>query len=290
MKIRISTSLHISFVIFLVIVCFGFVNASFAQDESKLAKQSQNPIANLISVPFENWFYFNLGPENSTAYSMIAKPVYPVSLKNVNLINRFIVPVTYFEGQDITVKTDEDTDLGDSTFTVSIDDEFGLGNIQYQAFFTPAQPGKVLWGAGPVIEFPTHTSEALGSDNWSAGPALVVLAMPGKWVVGGLAQHIWNFAGPSEESYISKSTFQYFVNYNFAKGWYLTTTPTMSADWSAESSKDIWTVPVGGGIGHLKKFGKLPIDFKFQAYYNIEKPKHGPEWSSMFSFKFLLPK
>ena len=263
--------------------------AAFAQDESNLAKQSQNPIANLISIPVENWFYFNIGPENSTAYSLMAKPVYPMSLKNVNLINRLIVPVIYLEGQDFTVETD-DVGLGDSTFTVSIDDEFGLGNIQYQAFFTPAQPGKVLWGAGPVVEFPTHTSETLGSDNWSAGPAFVVLTMPGKWVLGALAQHIWNFAGPSEESYISKSTFQYFINYNIANGWYLTTTPTMTANWAAESSKDIWTVPVGGGIGRLMKVGKLPIDFKLQAYYNVEKPKHGAEWSTMFAFKFLLPK
>ncbi len=254
-----------------------------------MAKQSQNPVANLISVPFENWLYYNVGPENETVYSLMVKPVYPVSFKNINLINRLILPVIYLEGQDVTVDTN-DVGIGAGTQTVSTDDAFGLSNIQYQAFLSPAKAGKIIWGAGMAMEIPTHTKEALGSDNWSAGPAFVALAMPGKWVLGGLVQHLWNFAGPSDEPSLSKSTFQYFINYNITNGWYLTTTPTIAANWTAKSSKDIWTVPVGGGIGRLMKVGKLPVDFKLQAYYNIEKSNYGPEWTSMFAFKFLFPK
>ena len=41
-------------------------------------------------------------------------------------------------------------------------DKFGLGNIQYQGFVSPAQPGQVIWGVGPVFELPTNTDDDLG--------------------------------------------------------------------------------------------------------------------------------
>jgi len=57
--------------------------------------------------------------------------------------------------------------------------EFGLGNFTYQAFFSPATPGKVIWAVGPALVFPTNTDERLGGDKWSAGPVAVALAKPG---------------------------------------------------------------------------------------------------------------
>ena len=113
--------------------------------------------------------------------------------------------------------------------------------------------------------------------------------MPGKWVVGCLAQNIWSFKEDDEEPDVNKFTFQYFVNYNLSKGWYLTMTPTITANWEADSGEK-WTVPVGGGVGRLVRFGKQPVDFKLQTYWNAEHPDNGPEWSIMFSVKFLFPK
>ena len=113
--------------------------------------------------------------------------------------------------------------------------------------------------------------------------------MPGNWVVGGLIQNIWSFAGPSDAPDVNKFTFQYFVNYNLSNGWYLTSTPVMTADWE-KSSGEQWTIPLGGGIGKLARFGKQPVDFKLQAFGNVEKPEGGPEWSLQFAVKFLFPK
>ena len=166
--------------------------------------------------------------------------------------------------------------------------ESGLGNIQYQGFLTPAAPGKVIWGLGPVLEMPTNTND-LGSDKWSAGPAAVVLTMPGNWVLGMLAQNIWSFAGSSDAADVRKFTFQYFINYNLSAGWYLTSTPIITADWEKPSDQR-WTVPFGGGIGKLARFGKQPVDFKLQGFGNVEKPDGGPEWSLQFAVKFLFPK
>lgn len=101
---------------------------------------------------------------------------------------------------------------------------------------------------GPVFEFPTHTKDELGSDKFSAGAAAVVLSMPGDWVLGILAQNLWSVDGDSQAADINKFTFQYFINYNLDNGWYLTTSPTITADWEANSS-DRWSVPWGGGVG-----------------------------------------
>ena len=64
---------------------------------------------------------------------------------------------------------------------------------------------------------------------------------------------------------------QPFVNFNLPHGWYLTSSPIMTANWEAGSG-DKWTVPVGGGVGKLFKLGKLPINTSLQAYYNAERP------------------
>ena len=252
-----------------------------ATGQEDLAKKSQNPVGNMISVPIEYWHHDGIAG-GASADAMILKPVYPTRIGNVNLINRFIIP---YLGIDARAGNE---DLGDISIPGSTSRESGLGNIQYQGFFTPADPGKAIWGLGPVFELPTNTS-GLGSDKWSAGPAAVILAMPGKWVVGGLMQNMWSFSGPSDEPDVNKFTFQYFLNYNISNGWYLTSSPIMTADWEKPSGNQ-WTVPVGGGFGKLVRFGKLPVDFKVQAFTNVEKPTGGPDWSLMFAMKFLFPK
>ncbi len=101
--------------------------------------------------------------------------------------------------------------------------------------------------------------------------------------------NIWDFAGSSGEPDINKFTFQYFVNYNLPDGWYLTSAPVITADWEADSS-DRWTVPVGGGVGRLMRFGKQPVDLRLAGYWNAEAPEFGPDWNLQFTVKFLFPK
>ena len=257
--------------------------------DQQLAKQSQNPIGNLISVPFQNNGYFGIGPSDSSAYVLNIQPVYPVTFGNVNLINRMTLPVIGLQGQD-QAPPDRELDMGEiGPLSDVTESQFGLGDITYQAFFGPAKPGKAIWGVGPAIVLPTATNSKLGSDKWSAGLAAVALAMPGKWVVGGLVQNVWSFAGDSNAKDVSKFLFQYFVNYNLEKGWYLTSTPIMTANWEASSGNQ-WTVPLGGGLGRLVKFGKQPVDFKLQAFWNAVKPDMGPDWSLQFQVKLLFPK
>jgi len=258
--------------VIVILLLLAMLTAVPAWTQEDLAKQSQNPVGDIISVPFENNTSFGVGQEDAVVNTLNLKPVYPVNIGKMNLINRFILPVTYQEER-----------------TAGEGSEFGLGNFTYQAFLSPAQPSGVIWGVGPAFVFPTNTNDRLGADKWSAGPAFVALAKPGPWLVGGLVQNIWSYAGDDDAPDVNFFSFQYFINYNFKSGWYLSSTPTITADWEADSS-DCWTVPVGGGIGKLVRFDKLPVDIKAQAFWYAEKPDGAADWTLQLQFKLLFPK
>ena len=246
-----------------------------AARQAELAKQSQNPVANMISVPLEFWY--NDG-ENGHAFTVIAKPVIPASLGKINLINRFILPFVSVDG----AMQPPDQPIDGPVVNAS-----GLANITYQGFLSPAQPGKVVWGLGAALEMPTATDDQLGADRWSAGPSALVLTMPGDWVLAVLVQNVWDFAGSGDET-VNRLTLQPIASLNLDKGWYLTSAPVITANWDAET-ENRWTVPIGAGVGKLHRFGKQPVDFKLVYYYNVEKPTVGADWSLLFSVKLLFP-
>jgi hypothetical protein len=101
--------------------------------------------------------------------------------------------------------------------------------------------------------------------------------------------HVWSYAGDDDEDNVNFSSLQYFVNYNFESGWYLTSTPTITANWAADSA-DRWTVPFGGGAGRLIKVGNQPIDLKGQVFWNADKPEGASDVAFQFQVKFLFPK
>ena len=66
-------------------------------------------------------------------------------------------------------------------------------------------------------------------------------------------------------------TLQPFLNYNLPQGWYLTTSPLITANWDADDNNR-WTLPIGGGIGRIFKIGRQPINANLTAYYNVLTP------------------
>ncbi len=245
---------------------------SLAQADQDLAKASQNPIGNLISLPFENNTSFDVGPEDAIVNTLNIKPVYPASVGSWTLINRGILPITY-QGERFP---------GEGS-------EFGLGDFTYQGFFSPPASGKLMWGIGPALILPTATDDRLGTEKWSGGAALVALGTPGPWMVGALVSNVWSFAGDDDAADVDLFSLQYFVNFNFDSGWYLTSTPTMTADWNADSDER-WTIPVGGGFGKLVRVGAMPLDMKLQGFWNVEKPSYAGDWTLQFQIKMLFPK
>ena len=274
-------------VFLIVLLFFAAGNKLWAQEETKeqsqepvlsqeqeLAKKAQNPIANMISLPLQNNTNFGIGEYDRSQNVLNVQPVIPASLGNWNLINRFIAPIIW---QPDVLQEDGTT--------------FGLGDIVYQGFFTPAKSGKVTWGVGPVLIFPTATDPELGSEKWSAGPAAIVVAFVNKWVLGGVIYNAWSYAGNSDRADVNAGVFQYFINYNLPKAWYLTSAPIISVNWNAQED-DQWIVPFGGGAGKIFGIGKQKFNGQVSAYYNAVKPAtmDGPDWSMRFQLVFLFPK
>ena len=259
-------------------------SASAQSDKSDLAKMSQNPIGNIVSLPFQNNTSFGIGPDDKVSNVLNIQPVYPTSLGSKwNLINRAIVPVVY--RQEVIPGTGS---------------AFGLGDISYTGFFSPADPGKLIWGVGPSFLFPTATESRWSSDKWSAGAGAIALTMPGNWVLGGLVSNVWSFAGDDDAADVNQMSFQVIANYNLSDGWYLSSTPVIIANWEAPSSNR-WTIPIGGGVGKIMKWGNQNVDLKVQGYYNLKKPNplagqgvnldnQGETWTLTIQLKLLFPK
>ncbi len=249
------------------------------EDETaELARAVQNPVADLISVPFQNNTNFEFGPREKTQNVLNIQPVIPVNItEDWLMITRTIVPV-----------------ISQPEFTQDDDREFGLGDSLFSAFLSPKKRdwwlGNWLWGVGPAILLPTRTNDRLGVGEWGAGPTAVFLTFPGRWVIGSLVSNVWSFHENHEEDRVNLFTWQPFINYNFDGGWYLTTSPIITANWEADSN-NTWTVPVGGGGGRVFRIGKQPVNCSLQGFYNVEKPDDiGPDWSIRFQFQLLFPK
>jgi hypothetical protein len=143
-----------------------------------LAKLAQNPVGNLISVPFQNNTNLNYGPEGGTQNILNLQPVITVSVDDDwNVITRTIVPVIWMP--DLGPGRDATSGIGDTTFT---------------AFVSPPKPGHWIWGAGPVLQLPTHTEQELGKGNRGLGPSFVVLSLEhgSPWVYGVLVNNVWS--------------------------------------------------------------------------------------------------
>ncbi len=256
-------------------------NLALAADEeesaTELAKKTQNPVADLISVPFQNNFFFNTGSKNATVYVLDVEPVIPINLsKDWNLITRTIVPII-----NQPSLFPEPSKLADSAF--------GLGDINPTLFLSPRGSGKFLWGLGPTFTIPTATDSKLGNGEFTLGPAGVAVLMEGPWVLGVLANQQWSVAGWGDKS-VSQFLIQPFVNYNLGDGWYVKSSPIITANWKNDSG-DKWTVPVGAGVGKLFKLGKLPINTSLEGFYNAQKTSSdAPDWQLQFQVQFLLPK
>ena len=164
--------------------------------------------------------------------------------------------------------------------------KFGIGDLLYQGYLSPAKPGKLIWGLGPAALLPTGADE-FTTDRWSLGPTAVALATPGHFVLGLLGTQIWS-VDDSNDPDVSLFTLQYFINYNMPDGWYLTSTPIISANWE-EDSNNRWTVPVGGGMGRVFKIGNQSINARLQAYRSLERPDGAPKWSIQAQLTFLFP-
>lgn len=268
----------------LTAVVFGSTGLAAAQEKEKggggdLAAAAQNPVGAMYSLPFK--FTSDFGAPDGSAYVLNIQPVIPVTVGNWNLISRAIIPLASVEG---TTESRPEIPQG-----APGDGASGLGDINYTVFLSPAKAGKLIWGVGPSISFPSATDDQLGSGKWSAGPSLVLLAQPKPFSVGVLVRQLWSFAGDEDRNYVSQFLIEPFINYNLDNGWYLISDMIITSNWGADPDQR-WTVPIGGGFGKITKIGNQPINVKLEAYYNVVRPDSAPDWSTSFTLQFMFPK
>ncbi len=239
------------------------------QKNQALIKAAQNPIANMVSVPFQNNFNLGYGPHGKMQYVCNFQPVYPLVLPHRwTLITRNILPIV---AQPWPKNTG------------------GLGDLTSSFFFAPPPFGDLMVGVGPVFQFPTATNRTLGSEKWSIGPTGVLVYSKGKWLVGALVNNLWTYAGNRTRRDVDMMTLQPFINYNLPKDWFVFTSPIITSAWNAKNGEK-WTLPVGGGIGRLFHFGKMPVNMSAQGLYNLERPRYQADWTVRYTVQFLFPK
>jgi hypothetical protein len=249
--------------------------AAAAQDSAAadLQKAVQNPVASLISVPVQNNSNFGVGSYDRTQNVLNIQPVIPAKLSEKwMLISRIIQPIVWqpYPGE-------------------TTGGEFGFGDMNPTFFLSPKKPGKVIWGVGPAFVIPTATNDLLGQGKLSIGPSVVALAQPKHWTIGALTNNVWSVAGSGGRPDVNQMLLQYFINYNMKKGWYLSSSPILTADWQA-SSGNIWTIPFGGGIGRVTKLGFQPVNITAQFYGNAVHPEGASPWGMRLQIAFLFPK
>jgi hypothetical protein len=238
------------------------------RSDSAAKDAAENPVAAAISLPLQNNTFYGVGPYRRAENELLIEPVVPIRISaNWMVISRTIVPVVVVPRRS-------------STFGV----DYGLSNIQPQFYFSPAHVGKFIWGAGPQLWLPTATDHTLGINKWGGGPTTVVLFRTGHWLGGALVNN--EFAGVNHV-HENEMTLNWFLFYNFKRGWYVLSTPIVTADWTAERNQR-WTVPVGGGAGKIFKIGHQPLNARAEYFNDVRTTTGGSDWQLQTQLQFLF--
>jgi hypothetical protein len=134
------------------------IAVAHAEDAPELAHLVENPIASVISVPFQNNLTFGVGARDDALNVLDIQPVVPIRVsENWNVITRTIIPVVH-----------------EPALTPEMGSTDGIGDVSLAAYLSPAKTSSsLIWGVGPAFTFPSATNDVLGQGKVSAGLSAV---------------------------------------------------------------------------------------------------------------------
>jgi hypothetical protein len=244
--------------------------------DADLAKQLSNPLASLVSVPFQfNWEQ-GVGYQDGTRTILNVQPVVPFELNDKwNLIGRWIMPF-----------------ISQPALTPGSEPSYGLSDILFSAFFAPRDSkGGLTWGIGPALSLPMTSDPAIGSGQWSIGPTAVILKESGHWTYGVLANQLWSFHSTSDadRAKVNKTFIQPFLAYNTPHAVTFTVQSEATYDHEAASGQK-WTVPINFLVSKVSRFGPFPFQLGGGWGYFVDSPDIGPDRKIRIVFAILLPR
>ncbi len=246
-----------------------------AVTDTELSKEAEDPVTRLLTLPLRYEAGFDDGAYGATKSTFeIDQAVLPFRLdEDWALITRTKLPAI----------SQPPKKFGDHW-------EFGLSNGYTTFFLSPEHGDGFYWGAGPVIYYPSATNTALGINKWGSGPSVAFLKKDASaWVWGVVANNIWSFGGPPHSSDRTNSLLlNPFLSYHFGDGWSVGTSPNVTADWVSNPGQQ-WTVPIGGGVAKLFRFGQRPVKLSLDTYYNAVRPQADHQaWFIQLTILFLF--
>jgi hypothetical protein len=247
------------------------------ENAADLAQKLSNPVASLVSVPFQFNYDSKIGAdERGHRLTMNLQPVVPVSINDDwTMISRTILPVT------------SQADIAPGSGSQS-----GLGDITQSLFFSPKQPtaGGIIWGVGPAFLLPTATDDLLGAKKWGLGPTFVMLKQTHGFTFGLLANQIWSVANVKnnrDRPPLSSLFLQPFVSFTTPTAWTYTVNAESTYDWHAHQA----ALPLNFSVGKLTRLGRTPVSFTGGIRYWAAKTDSSPRgWGYRFVVALLFPK